>query len=144
MIEIDRTSASLNKFSIYEGLGVPEIWRVAKGQVRIFLLTGEGYEEHDTSRAFRFLPAQVISEFLARGLAEGREKLPALSAPGCGNTSPEADDLLFGENRAQFVAADLIRLVAEVTDQLCALIFGQHVLHLFAPQGRYDQQRSLV
>ena len=74
VIEIDRTSASLNKFSIYAGLGVPEIWRVAKGQVRIFLLTGDGYEENATSGAFRFLPAQVISEFLARGLAEGERK----------------------------------------------------------------------
>ena len=74
VIEIDRTSASLNKFPIYAGLGVSEIWRVAKGQVRIFLLTGESYEERSTSGAFSFLSAQIISEFLARGLAEGQRK----------------------------------------------------------------------
>ena len=75
VIEIDRTSASLNKFPIYAGLGVSEIWRVAKGQVRIFLLAGESYEERSTSSAFSFLPAQIISEFLARGLAEGQRKV---------------------------------------------------------------------
>ena len=74
VIEIDRTSASLNKFPIYAGLGVPEIWRVSKGQVRIFLLAGDGYEEHAASGAFKFLPAQIISAFLARGLAEGERK----------------------------------------------------------------------
>ncbi len=74
VIEIDRTSASLNKFPIYAGLGIPEIWRVAKGQIRIYLLTGESYEERPTSRAFSFLSAQVASEFLARGIAEGERK----------------------------------------------------------------------
>jgi Uma2 family endonuclease len=75
VIEIDRTSASLDKFPIYAGLGVPEIWRVAKGQVRIFLLTGESYGEHATSGAFSFLSAQVASEFLAQGIAEGERKV---------------------------------------------------------------------
>ncbi|HEV8486929.1 MAG TPA: Uma2 family endonuclease [Blastocatellia bacterium] len=75
VIEIDRTSASLNKFPIYAGLGVTEIWRVAKGQIRMFLLTGESYEEHDTSGAFSFLSAQIVSEYLARGIAEGERKV---------------------------------------------------------------------
>ena len=75
VIEIDRTSASLSKFPIYAGLAVPEIWRVAKGQVQIFLLTAESYEERPASSAFSFLPALIISEFLARGLAEGQRKV---------------------------------------------------------------------
>jgi Uma2 family endonuclease len=77
VIEIDRTSASLDKFPIYAGLRVPELWRVVKGQVRIYLLTGESYEEHSTSGAFSFLPAQIVSEFLARGMAEGERKVAA-------------------------------------------------------------------
>ena len=75
VIEIDHTSSSLDKFSIYAGLAVPEIWRVAKGKVRIFLLNGETYEERPASGAFSFLPAHTISEFLARGLAEGQRKV---------------------------------------------------------------------
>ena len=74
VIEIDRTSASLNKFTIYAGLGVPEIWRVAKGKVHIFVLAGDSYEERSTSGAFSFLPARIISDFLTRGLAEGQRK----------------------------------------------------------------------
>ena len=38
VIEIDRTSTSLDKFSIYAALGVPEIWRVIANRVEIHLL----------------------------------------------------------------------------------------------------------
>ena len=74
VIEIDRTSASLNKFPIYAGLGVPEIWRLAGRAVQIYLLAGNRYEESPVSRAFPFLAAQTLSEFLAQGLTEGERK----------------------------------------------------------------------
>jgi Uma2 family endonuclease len=74
VVEIDRTSTSLNKFAIYAGLEVPEIWRVTRRQVQFFLLAGNSYEESPISRAFPFLTVQVLSEFIARGLEEGERK----------------------------------------------------------------------
>lgn len=74
VVEVNRTSSSLDKFSIYAGLGVPEIWRLVRKTVHIYLLAGDHYEESPTSRAFPFLPADVLSEFLAKGLAEGERK----------------------------------------------------------------------
>jgi Uma2 family endonuclease len=73
-VEVDRTNASLDKFVIYAALGVPELWRVHKKTVRIYLLSGDHYSESATSRAFPFLASQTLSEFLALGLAEGGRK----------------------------------------------------------------------
>ncbi|HSE98233.1 MAG TPA: Uma2 family endonuclease [Blastocatellia bacterium] len=74
VVEINRTSASLNKFTIYAELGVPEIWRVAGRSVHIYILDEDHYDSSIASRAFPFLSAQMISDFLARGLAEGERK----------------------------------------------------------------------
>src|SRR5437016_4314203 len=55
VVEVERTSASLNKFVIYAALGVPEIWQERKKQVRFYILSGDSYVESSTSRAFPFL-----------------------------------------------------------------------------------------
>jgi Uma2 family endonuclease len=75
VIEIEHTSSSLDKFKIYAGLSVPEIWRLKGHQVQIFMLTGGSYDESHASRAFPFLSAQTLSEFLVQGLAEGERKV---------------------------------------------------------------------
>lgn len=74
VVEIDRTSASLDKLPIYATLGVPEIWRVIRGELRMFSAAGDGYEGSLNSRAFSFLTSSTLSEFLRQGLAEGRRK----------------------------------------------------------------------
>lgn len=74
VVEIERTSASLDKFRIYSALGVPEIWREQKKRVRFFTLVQGGYVESSHSRAFPFLDSATFSEFLARGFAEGSRK----------------------------------------------------------------------
>lgn len=74
VVEIDRSSSSLDKFPIYAGLGVPELWRVHQRQVRIWILTGDEYEESEHSRAFPFLTADVISRFLEQGITESSRK----------------------------------------------------------------------
>jgi Uma2 family endonuclease len=74
VVEIDRTSTSLNKHAIYAALGVPEIWRVAGAQVEFYLLANNRYEESLVSSAFPFLTAQTLSEFLVRALTEGGRK----------------------------------------------------------------------
>src|SRR6266496_3514075 len=53
---------------IYAALGVPELWRVYKKTVRIYLLSQDNYTESLTSRAFPFLTSETLSEFLALGV----------------------------------------------------------------------------
>ena len=77
VIEIDRTSTSLDKFSIYAALGVPEIWRVVANCVEIHLLENDLYMESPASRAFTFLTAQALSGFLMKGLTDGERKAAA-------------------------------------------------------------------
>lgn len=71
VVEIERTTSSLDKFPIYAALGVPEIWRVVGSAVRIYRLTGDHYDESTTSDAFPILPAAALSSFLARAVREG-------------------------------------------------------------------------
>jgi Uma2 family endonuclease len=71
VVEIERTTSSLDKFPIYAALGVPEIWRVVEYTVRIYRLAGDRYEESAKSDAFPVLPATVLSSFLARAMREG-------------------------------------------------------------------------
>jgi Uma2 family endonuclease len=74
VVENDRTNSSLDRFPIYAGLDVPEIWRIVERQVRVWLLAGDHYEESEHSLAFPFLSADTLSEFLAKGLEEGEGK----------------------------------------------------------------------
>jgi Uma2 family endonuclease len=74
VVEVDRARTSLNKFVIFAALGVPEIWRVFKREVRFYVLTGDSYAEVPTSRAFPFLHSSVLGEFIVLGLAEGGRK----------------------------------------------------------------------
>ena len=71
VIEIDCTSKSLDRFSIYARLGVPEIWRYNEGTLTIHLLDGTSYPESSTSLAFPQLPIpelpQLIWEYLPQG-----------------------------------------------------------------------------
>jgi len=93
VVEVDRASSSLDKFVIFAALGVPEIWRVFKKEVRFYVLTGDSYAESSTSRAFSFLDSAVLTKFIVLGLAEGgrnaarafrtwvRENRPAHDSP---------------------------------------------------------------
>lgn len=71
VIESDRTSSSLDKFPIYAALGVPEIWRIKKKQLHVWTLDADHYEASAFSRAFPFLSAETLNEFLTLGLREG-------------------------------------------------------------------------
>ena len=73
-IESDLTSSSLDRFAIYAGLGVPELWRISNQYVQIWLLRGTDYDVSETSLAFPFLTVDALNEHLALGLAEGERK----------------------------------------------------------------------
>ncbi len=71
VLESDHTSSSLDEFSIYAGLGVPEIWRISRRRIQIYLLEGSNYQESATSRAFPFLTPDTINTFLEQGIKQG-------------------------------------------------------------------------
>lgn len=71
VVEIDHTNASLDKFPIYAGLNVPEIWRVVGSKVQIFVLAADLYEEFEASSILPGLTAQALSTFLEQGLKQG-------------------------------------------------------------------------
>jgi Uma2 family endonuclease len=74
VVEVDRTSTSLIKFGIYPALEVPEIWRVSGRLVEFYVLSDNGYDSAPVSRAFPFLTARTLSDFLQRVLTEGGRK----------------------------------------------------------------------
>lgn len=92
-VEIDHTSLSADKFEIYAGLGVPEIWRWHRNGLEFHRLAGQPYERTPVSVAFPFLPAAVLAEFVRLGRRESeraaakafrhwlREHLPATNPP---------------------------------------------------------------
>lgn len=73
-IEVDLSSPSLLKFPIYAALGIPELWRYKNDEVHFYELTEGGYEEIENSRAFPFLSARTVTDFLLRGITNGQTK----------------------------------------------------------------------
>jgi Uma2 family endonuclease len=74
VLEVDRSSSSLDKLVIFAALGVPEIWRVFKKEVRFYVLSGDTYAESSTSRSFPFLESVILTKFIVLGLAVGGRK----------------------------------------------------------------------
>jgi Uma2 family endonuclease len=65
VIEIEITSALLDKIDIYARLGVPEIWRFDGEILTVLLLQpGGSYATVTRSAAFPFLPMDVFVEFI--------------------------------------------------------------------------------
>jgi len=64
VVESDYTSSSLNKFSIYAAIGVPEIGRYRNQSLVGYLLVEGNYEERENSLAFPFLPIAQIPGFI--------------------------------------------------------------------------------
>ncbi|MCT7993260.1 Uma2 family endonuclease [Laspinema olomoucense] len=73
-LEIDVTSCTHT--TIYQGLGVPELWQFDKGTLKISLLQEDGtYQEGDRSQIFRNFPlTEVIPQYLNQAKTEGRNK----------------------------------------------------------------------
>ncbi len=72
-IEVDVTSRSHP--SIYAKLGVPELWRFEKGQLKIDILQDGVYVNYDVSSIFPAIPLiDIIPEYLAKAKENGRNK----------------------------------------------------------------------
>ncbi|NER85226.1 MAG: Uma2 family endonuclease [Leptolyngbya sp. SIO1D8] len=72
-VEIDITSSSLNRFAIYQALGVPEIWRYDGNQLKIYSLQAGEYVS--SSPALPLLTAADISQFLDSSQRMGENAL---------------------------------------------------------------------
>lgn len=70
-IEVDVTSGSQPKLTIYVRLGIPEVWRHHRGELTVLVLEGEGYVEARSSRAFPDLSMDLVREALARSERAG-------------------------------------------------------------------------
>ena len=70
-VEVDVHHDSQDKYSIYAGLGVPEIWRFDEESLTIHLLEQDRYHETEISRALPMLTGKILTEFLRRLRDEG-------------------------------------------------------------------------
>jgi Uma2 family endonuclease len=74
MIEIDLTHSSSPKLDIYARYGVPEVWLFAAQRMRLYELTGQGYQERAESRYFPAVTADQLTEVCNRSQQEGQSK----------------------------------------------------------------------
>jgi Uma2 family endonuclease len=65
VIEIDITHPSLNKFPIFAGLGIPEVWRYHKQALIILKLEGETYRAQEVSEIFPGLTSVALTRLIA-------------------------------------------------------------------------------
>jgi Uma2 family endonuclease len=66
VIEIEITSHSINKMSIYAQMGVPEVWRYDGKTLQIDVLEKAAYLSSDSSLAFPILTVEAVADFLER------------------------------------------------------------------------------
>lgn len=67
VVEVDISHPSLDKFPIYAGLSVLEVWRHDGERVTFYQLNGNEYQIIPNSDLFPFLSAQTLTGFLQQG-----------------------------------------------------------------------------
>lgn len=74
VVEVDNSHGSLSKFPIYVALKIPELWRLQRGVLTIFLLneTQKEYEASQHSLVFPTLPIHELPGFIDRAKAIGQ------------------------------------------------------------------------
>ncbi len=72
VVESDYTSSSLNKFTLYASLGVPELWRYRKNALEVYQLREEKYEKSEQSGIFPFLPIAEVPGFIEQSKTIGQ------------------------------------------------------------------------
>jgi Uma2 family endonuclease len=73
IIEIDLTHPSLDKFPIYAALGVPEVWRYAGEQIRIYRRADDAYTEVPSSIVLRDVTSASLIHLVQLGLEVPRQ-----------------------------------------------------------------------
>ena len=64
VLEVDDTSASLDRMNIYAALSVPQVWRFTHDGLRIQILSGEQYDEVECSPNFPTAHINELNRFL--------------------------------------------------------------------------------
>ena len=64
VIEVDITNSSTRSFTVYQQLGIPEIWRYANGRVKIYQLQTGKYQECEFSATFTMISGAILDHFL--------------------------------------------------------------------------------
>ncbi|MCT7961024.1 Uma2 family endonuclease [Laspinema sp. D1] len=75
VIEVDVTSSSIDREGIYAAMGVPEIWRCDRGEVKFLQLRSGNYVETEHSLAFPVLPVTEVAKFLEQSQTVGETTL---------------------------------------------------------------------
>lgn len=70
VLEVDITNPSSRKLSIYQQLGVPEVWQYVEQQVKIWQLQAGEYVACNVSPTFPFVAADVLNQFLQQAEAQ--------------------------------------------------------------------------
>lgn len=72
VVEIEITRSSLNKFSVFAHLGIPEVWRYDGERLRILTLVDSDYVEASQSAMFPGVTGEMVSRFLDQSRFEER------------------------------------------------------------------------
>jgi Uma2 family endonuclease len=64
-IEVVWTSGGIDKLEVYKGLGVGEVWIWEDGQISVFRLVGDGYEQRAKSALFPGLDLALVERLAA-------------------------------------------------------------------------------
>lgn len=64
ILEVDISSPSKKRMEIYRQMGVPEVWRYVKGEVKLYQLQDDRYQIQAFSPSFPFVSAEQINRFL--------------------------------------------------------------------------------
>jgi len=77
-IESGYTSSSVNKWSIYACLGIPELWQYHNGKLLVYQLVRDSYHLCDSSLAFPCLPVAEISPLIEQSKEIGQRAVVRL------------------------------------------------------------------
>src|SRR5712691_2397880 len=72
VFEVDITSSSIDKHSIFAHFKVPEVWRYDGEAVEILNLVRGSYVKVEMSSIFRFITPPILTSFVAESLTLGR------------------------------------------------------------------------
>ncbi len=68
VFEVDITSSSIDKRSLFAQFAVPEIWRYDDESIEILSLVNSVYVKTERSSALPFITARVLTDFIAQSL----------------------------------------------------------------------------
>ncbi len=71
-IESDHRHSSINKFSLYASLGVPELWRYNKQKLEVYQLIDRQYQQVQTSLALPMFPITEVAYYIEQSYQIGQ------------------------------------------------------------------------